>query len=216
MIKVEPNQCIDSQREDIPWYINGTLSDADAAAVRDHIEGCADCRADVELHSSMRAAVRGSEVTPIMPTTRAADIIGIGRTGLSRRVQSRRVPSQLIAVAAGMAILGVALVASFYAGRDIENANQRFETATSSGLATGIDYVLQIRFDEDVSEQQRGRIVEQLQGVVKWNVNESGDYEIHVQLAEPSLASLEQYAEHVGSFSGVQSAEFTALQLPMR
>lgn len=216
MIKVEPNQCVDSLRENIPWYVNGTLSDADAAAIQDHIEGCADCRADIELHSRMRAAVRGREVTPIMPTTRAADIIGIGQTGLSRRVQSRRVPSQLIAVAAGMAILGVTLVASFYADRDIENANQRFETATSSGPATGIDYVLQIRFEEDVSEQQRGTIVEQLQGVVKWNVNESGDYEIHVQLAELSLARLEEYEKHAGSISGVQSAKFTALQLPMR
>ena len=117
-----------------------------------------------------------------------------------------------MAIAACFAILLVALLVD----RNTENTNQQFETATSAETATNIDYVLQLRFDEDVSEQQRGEIVAQLDDVVKWTTTLSGDYEIHVRLSAPSLVALEQYQQRAESIAGVQSAEFTALQLPMR
>ncbi len=214
MTNVDPDRCCDKSRENIPWYLNGTLSDADSVAVREHIEGCAVCRADVELHSSMRASVLGRELTPMMPVTKAADIIG--RNDQSQRAWQRRIPSRLTAVAAGVAILGTVLIALFYADQEIEKSSQLFETATSPGSAANIDYVLQVRFENDVSETERIQIARQLQGVVKWNVNDAGDYEIHVRLAAPSLETLKQYEKHAGSLSGVQSAEFIALQLPMR
>lgn len=216
MSKVERDRCRDSQRENIPWYINGTLSDAEAAAVRDHIATCADCRVDVELHSSMRGAVLGREVTPIMPATKAADIIGIGRTGMERGARSRRAPLQLFAAAAGVAIVGVALVMSLYPQKDAEVANQLFETATSAGPSEGIDYILQVQFENDVSDVERSRIAAQLEGAVKWTVTDSGVYEVHVQLAAPSLEVLQEYEQHTDALPGVQSAKFTALQLPMR
>lgn len=214
MTDVDPDKCSDKNRENIPWYLNGTLSDSDALAVREHIENCADCRADVELHSSMRASVLGRELTPMMPATKAADIIdGDDRP---QRARKWRTPSRMTAVAAGIAIFGTALVALFYADQEIENPVQIFETATSPSSAANIDYVLQLRFEDGVAEEQRIQIAEQLQGIVKWNVNEFGDFEIHVQLAAPSLETLELYEKHADSIAGVQSAKFIALQLPMR
>ena len=91
-----------------------------------------------------------------------------------------------------------------------------FETATSSGFPEGIDYILQVRFEDTVSELQRAQISEQLDGVVKWVVNDTGVYEIHVQLAAPSLEVLKDYERRTDALPGVESAEFTALQLPMR
>ncbi len=214
MTNVDSEQCCDKSRANIPWYLNGTLSDEDSAAVREHIEGCTECRADVDLHSSMRASVLGRAVTPIMPATKAADVIG--RNGQPRYARKRRSPTRLTAVAAGIAILGVALTALFYVGQEVENSSQLFETATSPGSAVNIDYVLQLRFEDDVTEQERVQIAGLLQGVVKWNINDSGGYEIHVRLAAPSLATLEKYEQQAGSLAGVQSAEFIALQLPMR
>jgi len=209
MNKVEPDQCSSSLRQNIPWYLNGTLSESDASLVRDHIEQCADCRADVELHSSMQSAVLGREVTSMLPKTKSADIIGSDRAAPAGRFRN-------YALVAAVAIIGVALGVFFSSDQGDESGNQLFETATSTGAAARIDYVLQIRFDDDVPDQQRGEIVAQLDDVVKWSTTNSGVYEVHVQLATPSLAALEEYASHADSIPGVQSAEFTALQLPMR
>lgn len=212
MSKVQPGQCRDDIREMIPWYVNGTLSDAETALVREHVGSCDDCRADVELHTSMHAAVVENDVTPIMPKTSAADILSGDGAGRSRSAPSFGNTRQRMAVAAGFAIL----VAALLVDRNTENTNLQFETATSAETATNIDYVLQLRFDENVSEQQRGEIVAQLDDVVKWTTALSGDYEIYVRLSAPSLVALEQYQQRAESIAGVQSAEFTALQLPMR
>jgi hypothetical protein len=110
----------------------------------------------------------------------------------------------------------VALVVSFYPQRSAEETNQLFETATSAASAGGIDYVMQVRFEEGVSDPERGRIAAQLNGFVKWNVNDSGDFEVHVRLGTPSLVALQEYEKHTAALAGVQSARFTALQLPMR
>ena len=209
MNNVEPNQCNNSLRQMIPWYLNNTLSESDAALVKNHVDQCSDCRVDVELHSSMQSAVLGREITSMMPKTKAADIIGSDHTAPSR-------PFRIFALAAGVAIIGVALGIFFSSEQANESGNQQFATATSTGAAATIDYVLQIQFDGDLSDQQREEIVEQLDDVVRWSRGNSGVYEVHVQLAAPSLAALEEYALHADSLPGVQSAEFTALQLPMR
>ena len=216
MTKAQENSCHSCLRQDIPWFLNGTLSESEAALVREHLEGCSDCRADLDVHSSMRSAVLGREVSPILPKTSAANIIGIGRTGVSRIWINRRASSQWSSVAAGVLIIGVALLAAFFAGNNTEVTNNVFETATSTGSSDGIDYVLQVQFEDDVSELERARIAGQLEGAVRWAVNDSGIYEIHVQLAMPSLAVLEDYEQRIDALPGVQSAEFTALQLPMR
>lgn len=214
MIQNDPDQCCHESRESIPWLVNGTLSGPAAAAVREHLKDCSDCQADLELHEEMRTAVLGNEVTPMMPTTRAADVIG--GDGRTRRSRNSRYRSRLTAIAAGMAILGVALFMSFYADRGAEDTNLLFETATSAGAPGGIDYVMQLRFQSGVADVERRRIAEQLAGVVKWNVNASGDYEVYVRLDAPSFKALQEYEEHAAALAGVQSAKFTALQIPMR
>jgi hypothetical protein len=164
----------------------------------------------------MRSAVRGREVTPIVPQSSAADIIGSGQTGASRPQLKRRASPQLFAAAAAAVIIGVALFVALFPGINTDVPNQVFETATSAGSSEGIGYVLQLRFEDDVSEQQRARIAAQLEGAVKWVVNDSGVYEIHVKLAAPSLEVLMDYEMRAGALPGVQSAKFTALQLPVR
>jgi hypothetical protein len=212
MSKVQPGECRDDVREMIPWYVNGTLSRAEALVVCEHIEGCDDCSADVELHTRISAAAAKNDVTPILPKTSAADVLGDDEAGQFRPSPSGGITWRRMAVAASFAILLAVLLVD----RLTDNTNQRYETATSAESVSNIDYVLQLRFDEDISEQHRGEIVLQLDDVVKWTTLSSGDYEIHVRLTAPSLQALERYQERAESIPGVQSAEFTALQLPMR
>lgn len=216
MSEAQASSCQSPLRQNIPWYLNGTLSETEAVLVREHIDGCPDCRADLELHSSMRSAVLGREVTPMAPQSSAADIIGLRRTGVSRPRITRQVSPQWFAAAAAVVIIGVALLVALFPGFKADVTNQVFETATSAGSAEGIDYVLQLQFEDDVSERQRARIAAQLEGAVKWAVNDSGVYEIHVKLASPSLEVLMDYEMRTAALPGVQSAKFTALQLPMR
>lgn len=216
MTEAQTNSCQSPLRQNIPWYLNGTLSETEAVLVREHIDGCADCRADLELHSSMRSTVLKREVTPILPKADAADIIGIGRTGASRHSRLGRASSRWFSVAAGVAIIGVSLLVALIPDNKHEERGRVFETATSSASPEGIDYILQVQFEDTVSELQRARIAEQLDGVVKWVVNDNGMYEIHVRLTAASLEALKDYEKRTDALPGVQSAEFTALQLPMR
>ena len=50
-------------RELIPWYVAGTLSRADAAAIDAHLETCDACRAD--LYASMRLRAEFKNDDPI-------------------------------------------------------------------------------------------------------------------------------------------------------
>ena len=51
------NDCVNAEvRDALPDFINHRLSDLDSATVREHIESCADCRAEVELLREVRAA----------------------------------------------------------------------------------------------------------------------------------------------------------------
>ncbi|MCJ7589855.1 MAG: zf-HC2 domain-containing protein [Woeseiaceae bacterium] len=209
-------QCRDANRENIPWYVNATLSGSDAAAVREHVMVCSQCKADLELYAELRSAVLGRELIPIAPATTAENIIGIGRNELNRESRARRVPSRMMAVAAGVAVIGVALALALLPDDGGRVNNQLFETATSSGLSDGIDYVLQLQFEDGVSDSERRKIAAELEGAIKWAINDNGVYEVHVRLAAPSLQVLQEYEEHADTLTGVQSARFTALQLPMR
>lgn len=216
MEKCDLNQCCHDSRTDIPWLLNGTLSDSAAAAATEHIQECSVCQADFESHKQLRDAVLGSDVTPMVPTPKADEIIGIVRTESSLVRRSRRLPSWSIALAASVAVLAVATVLSFSLDRDRAGANQLFETATSKGPSGGIDYVLQLQFEDGVTRLEKNEIVGQLEDVVKWTVSDSGNYEVHVQLNTPSLVVLRDYEEDTTAISGVHSAKFTALQLPVR
>ena len=152
----------------------------------------------------------------MIPAAKAADIIGVGDGGRVQRSRDGQWRSQLMGIAAGIAVLGVALAMSFYSNRGAEETNQLFETATSAGPPGGIEYVLKLQFEDSVSDFERDRIAAQLEGVARWNISENGDYDLHVRLGAPSLEVLQEYEERVAALPGVQSARFTALQLPMR
>lgn len=216
MIRNNQDPCCDASRENIPWLVNGTLSGSTAAAVREHIEDCRQCQADLQLHEEMRIAALGSEVTPMMPTTTAADVIGAGRQGRTQRPPGRQFRSWMPAIAACIAIIGVAMIMSLYLDNSTDETNRLYLTATSAGPSGSIDYVMQLRFEAGFSSEQRDTVFAQLAGVVRWSVDDRGNYEVYVQLDAPSFKVLQEYEEQAAAIAGVQSAKFTALQLPMR
>jgi len=152
----------------------------------------------------------------MMPTTRAADILNAGDSGNLRYAPRHWPGSEMARIAAGVVIFSLALLMTLLPDRGAEETNQLFETATSTELAGGIDYVMRLRFADGVPYARRRSIVAQLDGAVTWSVNDRGDYEIHVRLDDPSFQVLQEYEARATEITGVQSAKFTALQLPMR
>ena len=216
MTNSTPDRCCDETRKNIPWLVNGTLSDHATAALREHLEYCVDCQMDLQLHTEMQASVLGRELSPMSPATRAEDIIGkVDRESGHQAVKSSGAP-RFAVLAAGIAILAMGLFLLLYPKDTVETGSQLFQTATSAGSTGSIDYVLQVQFEEQVSESERARIAAELDGAVKWAINDKGVYEVHVRLAAPSLQVLQEYEELTDSITGVQSAKFTALQLPVR
>lgn len=217
MTKLTQEQCCADCRADIPWYVNGTLSDRAAGILREHLKSCGECRSDFELHAEMRGSVLGRELTPMKPATRAEDIIGADNDIHDNTVQrSSRGTLHKFAIAAGIAVLGIALVLGLYPLAGTRTDNQVFETATSTVMSDGIDYVLQLQFDASLADSERARIAEKLEGAVKWTVDDQGIYDVHVRLDSPTLQNLREYEKRANAQTGVQSAKFTALQLPMR
>ncbi|MDH3266245.1 MAG: zf-HC2 domain-containing protein, partial [Gammaproteobacteria bacterium] len=93
MTRPEPGQCQHASREDIPWYVNGTLPDSESLRLKAHLDTCADCRADLEWHTRMRTGVLGRKLTPIVPATRSADILAREEHSGRSHTRSRRVSS---------------------------------------------------------------------------------------------------------------------------
>ena len=65
----------DDVRGLLPWYLNGTLEEAEASLVRAHLEDCSECRADLAVHENMRVAVTQDEATPILPAVTANSLL---------------------------------------------------------------------------------------------------------------------------------------------
>ncbi len=216
MINRNSNDLCDDIRADIPWYVNGTLSSSATETLRDHVEHCEVCQADLEAHRLMRDSILDRELTPMVPSTKAEEIIGIDQSDRGGHTLGEWVTPWSAAIAASLAILAVAFVLFNDSSNGADVQNQSYETATSAGSTDGIDYVLQIHFDHRVSAEQRAEIAIGLDGALRWTVDDRGVYEVHLRLAAPSLEALQALEAHVGSISGVDSAEFTALQLPMK
>jgi hypothetical protein len=43
----------------IPWVVNGTASDSESVSVEQHLQGCADCREELEFQRQLQRAVAG-------------------------------------------------------------------------------------------------------------------------------------------------------------
>ena len=100
--------CRSSVRELLPWYLNGSLEGGEAVTVRDHLDGCADCSAELDALGEIAGLVRVHGV-PIAPRPRTAAFPApVASLPGAPRVRRRRVTfvSAVAAMLAVTAILG--------------------------------------------------------------------------------------------------------------
>ncbi len=196
----------------LPWFVNGTLADAERESVQSHLDGCAECREEVLLSREMMAAAQQPGATPIVPTTTAGQILdkahGINKTHTSRPLWW--------GVAAGLAIVASLLVLTLATDTAVDADNQRFATATSTASAATMDYVLELQFADGVSLDDRLAIIDELGAGDVLLSAEQGAVRMVVSLLPQSLNELQQRAAEIASRREIDSAEFVALQVPVR
>lgn len=102
------NDCADgTMRDRLPEYVHGALSDSERAAVARHLEGCEDCRAEVEL---IQAAARAIPVPKVDIAKIVAAVAG------SRKPEARSWfagRAWRVAAAIGIVAVGAYSVARF-------------------------------------------------------------------------------------------------------
>ena len=189
----------------LPWYANETLGPDERQAVEAHLANCSECQEDLALLAKMRTAVLDEESLPISVPLESANVI---ERGSSRRTVRRTPVAWRLAAALLLALpLAWLLLTSV--------PNQQFETVTSESQTATVQYVLELQFDAALSPEEVDALMQELGTPV---ANASGDLtsRVLVELTPKSLAELEAHAQDIARRPGIESAEFVALQVPVR
>ena len=132
------NDCMNAEMRDaLPDLLNGRLSEADAAVLQDHIDGCADCRSemallrDVKSTAALAPAMNVNAIAAVVPSyaplaapaergrsafawtwkvAAGAAIVTAGIVGLSRGSQSSQATRAVVPSAAQVAAAAPAVV----------------------------------------------------------------------------------------------------------
>ena len=152
----------------LPWYVNGTLGEAEMDRLNCHLAGCDHCtgrvRAEIRLARSFRELPAGAERMP------DADLVWAGlAAGLPRRSVVRRRP------AGPVAALGVAIAAAaFLLGQLLQPPAYR--TLTRAGAHSGP--VIQLVLEGTAVEGPTLRLIEEHGGAVLTRSHPAGAYRI--------------------------------------
>ena len=100
------NDCVNTEvRDALPDFVNNRLSGLDAVTMKEHIDSCADCQAEVALLREVRASAM---LAPKIDASRIASVIPAYGVIRPQRTVSRR-PWLMAAAAAIVAIGGFAI-----------------------------------------------------------------------------------------------------------
>ena len=204
----------DEIRQLLPWYLNGSLAEREVAIVQRHVDACPECNADLALHRRMQEAVLRDRATPIVPVRSGASLLD--RADARRPGGVRRTGGKWLALAAAAALAAVTTLVAWQLGFAPENDARTFRTATSDGPAAESGYVLRIRFEEGTSRVSRDRIVRELGATGVRGLEDPQLFELLMHVPDASLDDLEKIAGEATERDEVSSAEFVALQLPVR
>ena len=194
----------------LPWYVNGTLDEAERTRVQRHIGDCTECREGVEILEAVSRGVRNGSPAPLVPAPDKERLLA-ALDGAGQRNVRRTWP--WIAMAATVAAVAVT-VAWQIAPRPADEP-VLFETATSLAADQAINYVLEVQFMPDTNAESHRAFFESI-GASDLAVPLSDrSYRVALGLGSVTLAELEQYAGRIESRPEVASARFVAVQLPV-
>ena len=196
--------------ERLPWFVNGTLPDAERAAVEAHLEACDACREELRLCEEMAQSVRSGRAIPIPPAASADDLLKRAQRTTRYKLS---VDWRIAATIAVIAVAGLILVSQ---SRQASLPNQEFTTVTESTTVATVDYVFAIRLAEDLDDAARAHVPAELGGSASAVKTANDAYHLTLSLAPQSLTQLDAIANDMAARNEVVSATVVALQVPVR
>lgn len=153
----------------LPWYASRSLDDDEMRAVRDHLVGCVQCRAEFELERGLREALSAEDRVDTVETGLArihariaaeAAAEAVARAGRraagAARVDRVRVPLWARWVAAAQFAVIVLLVGMLVAGPGTRPTMHALGTTGGAGAANAV-----VKFSPDATEEDiRGALLE--------------------------------------------------------
>jgi hypothetical protein len=194
----------------LPWYVNGTLDEAERNRVRRHIEECAECRDNTEMFGNVRHAIRNGSPAPLVPSPDKQRLLAaLDHDG------RRSIPRNWPWLAAAATIAAVAITAIWQLGTRPAAQPVLFETVTSPVVDQPINYVLEVQFVPGTAADAHGAFFESIGASELAVPLNDRSYRVALGLGTVTLADLEQYADRIESRPEVASARFVAVQLPV-
>lgn len=167
----------DKALELMPWYVNKTLSAADAAELEKHFGECLPCRAALQEERRIQALVCAQADLPLSAEHGISDLmhrIDSDRQSTARLSRSPRLAYTLI----GIAVAAGALVLLSTLTLFLDEPDVPFSTLTNTPATetARIDIV----FADDVAAAQAAEIVESVGGRILEGPSEIGRYSVEL------------------------------------
>ena len=203
----------DSLVELLPWFVNGTLDEAEHRAVEAHLGVCAECRDDAQMLSLLRRSVRNNSPAPLVPPLRAEALLSAFDSGHGRSSST----GPWIRYAAAATVV-VAIAAAWFLLQQEPTTGGTpaiFQTATSDDSGEAIGYVVEVRFEPGASADER---VDGLAAIGAGNtavLQDDGSYRVTLGPGPATLGELEARIEAIEALPDIASARVVAVQLPV-
>ncbi len=153
----------------IPWYVNGTLNEAETDEVNAHLGRCPQCSASVEREVSRARELR---IDPLdLP------LMGNGRDGwqaLAARLPRRKRRSRAVLAAVAVSVVVAVVAGTFLIGQDLRRPVYR--TLTTPAVYRGP--VVQLVFEPSTPERVMRQVVLKAGGTVIAGPTSTGIYRV--------------------------------------
>lgn len=205
-------QNLDAQCELLPWYVNGTLSDAECKAMEQHLQSCDNCQEDFPLLSGVKVAMRRESVSVLAPQSSADQLFAHqGPRGV--QAGKHKLAWYATAIAAGAALFAIALNWNYTIDSVVSPAT--FKTATAANGDVTFDYVFAVSFRSDIVQTERRKALQRLAPVSLSGPDSSGNYRVVFRLPARSMAEIDIFRKNIEADTSITSAAIIAVEIPV-
>lgn len=196
----------------LPWYVNGTLDEAEQKAMIAHLDHCQACREERIVLGEIQETL-GREAVAVLPRAPIPDAL-FDDDKRQRSAGTARHAITGLALAAGIAAVAVAIVLT--RGPALTGPGTLFETATAPAVGNAtFDYVLHLEFHGARSAEERDATIRALNPESVAGPDSNGSYRLIVRLPAQSMDELEAFRRRVEAREPVSRAEIIAIELPI-
>lgn len=207
-----PDARHDEFLEMLPWYVNGTLTEADRRSVQEHMDNCVECHESVDLLMLVQNTMRNDSPSPLVPEPRAdglLDLLDSADRPPQSKVRLLGYAAAAIAAAIGLALM---LTEPLSTVRDEPTV---FQTATSPDAGEIIHYVIELRFSPGIESDARNASLAELGAGSTATPMPDGSFRVTLGLKSISLKGLERRMGEIEERPEIDSARVVAVQFPV-